>query len=275
MNKNWLKIQAKRWLRRPQFATHDVQIGRNVQFGRNVVFRSKRVRIGDGCIFHDNVTINADEFIIGDYGTIYHDVFMPGPGTINIGHNAWIGNNCILDGMGGLQIGHNFCLAAYGQLWTHAKFGDVMMGNKYDNIWPMTIGNDVWLMARVTCSAQNIEDRCLVLPASVVTKNLLADHTYGGHPAQDMTEKLGSYIDLKSLPERKKYLESAIELWAQENNIRNIWSKIQLIENNTNNANNNKILLNYEDRTYTKTDSFFEYELMRALLPNIKLIPSG
>ena len=74
-------------LGKPYFTTDDVKIGRHVSFGRNVVFNCKRVRIGDGVLFQDNITVNSDVFEIGDYGTVYRNCFFPGPGELRIGHN--------------------------------------------------------------------------------------------------------------------------------------------------------------------------------------------
>jgi acetyltransferase-like isoleucine patch superfamily enzyme len=270
----YLRSYAKRMIRGPQFDGHDVVIGRHVEFGRNVRFRSSKVRIGDGCILHDHITVNADTFEMGDYGTIYHDCFVPGPGSVRIGHNAWIGNNCILDGMGGLTVGDNFGLGAYGQLWTHAGFGDVMAGNRYDHHAPTTIGRDVWMMPRVLVGSVTVGDQVLVLPGSVVTNDLDTDHTYGGSPAKDMTDKTGPYMQPTTLEFRRTYLTQKIEVFAQEKNIKNIWDKIELTDNNSNSIEKNKILINYGNRTYSKKNTFFEYQLIRYLLPQIKITPA-
>ena len=51
-------------------------------------------------MFKDNVTIQASEFEIGNFGTIYDYCFFPGPGRLRIGHNFWIGTSSLVDSLG-------------------------------------------------------------------------------------------------------------------------------------------------------------------------------
>jgi len=98
---------------RPKFATSDVKIGRNVVFGKNVVFNCKRVRIGDGCVFMNNIKVDSEVFEIGDYGKIYDYCFFPGPGHLKIGHNLFLGTGCVVDSKGDTSIGNNVGIGAY------------------------------------------------------------------------------------------------------------------------------------------------------------------
>lgn len=267
---------ANRYLSpRPYFATNDVSIGRNVRFGKNVVFSCKRIRIGDGVVFHDNITVDADVFEIGDYGTIYSHCFFPGPGELFIGHNFWLGISSIVDSKGGTYIGNNVGIGAQSQLWTHIVYGDVMYGCRFHSDRPLQIGDDVWLVGHCLVSPVEIGERSMAMLGSVITRDMQADHSYAGVPAEDVTDKIGPQFEITGVEHRAAYLNSRLEEFATINRISDIHNSIKIVsaaeEMLTYGA--DVTVFNVKDRTYTKRGTRLEHKLMRFLLPDAKFVP--
>lgn len=249
-----------------------ISIGKGVKFGRNVVINSKSFVVGDGCVIHDNVKINATNFKLGDYGTIHHDCFFPGPGSLTIGHNFWLGNNSIVDAQGDTQIGNNVGVGAHSQLWGHMVFGDVMAGCKYDVVNQLKIGDDVWLVGHNLVSPVTIGDRSMSMLGSLVTKDMLADHTYAGSPAKDLTEKIGSQFKETSVNERREYFEKRLGDFAAKNKL-NVWDFVEVLDSEQEETNEGKTSFFLQERTYLKKGTNPEMKLLRFLLPRVKFTP--
>jgi len=260
---------------RPYFATEDVKIGRHVSFGANVVFNCRRVRIGDGTIFYDNITIDADVFEIGDYGTIYPSCFFPGPGELRIGHNFWLGTGSIVDCQGGTTIGDNVGVGPQSQLWTHMKYGDVMYGCRFHSAKPLEIEDDVWIVGHCLVSPVRIGTRSLAMLGSLVTRDMLPDHTYAGVPATDITKKIGKQIEKTSIEQRIKYLREHLELFAERHGLDNVRDFARILPggDGTEPEGQSVTVFDVASRTYRKTGTRLEYELIRFLLPDAKFIP--
>jgi len=265
--------KINRYLHKPSFSSTDITIGKNVHFGKNVVFNCRKVKIGDGCIFMDNVKIDSTEFSIGDYGTIYQNCFFPGPGKLSIGHNFWLGNNSIIDAQGNTLIGNNVGIGAHSQLWGHIKYGDLMYGCQHNSMKHLSIGNDVWLVGHNLVSPVKIEDRSMALLGSLITKDMFKDKTYGGSPAKDLTQKFGSQFVITSVKERQVFFDKKISQFCAQRKIKyadffnTLTSDSDLVIPGKTNFN----LLN---RTYTKEGTSIEMEFLRYLLPDVKFIPS-
>jgi len=257
---------------KPRFATSDVKIGRNVHFGQHVNFNCKRVRIGDGTIFQDNIRIDSDVFEIGDYGTIYSYCFFPGPGELRIGHNFWLGMGSIIECQGGTTIRNNVGIGAQSQLWTHIQFGDVLYGCRFHGAKPLIIEDDAWLVGHCLVSPVKIGKRSIAMLGSVITKDMKSDRAYAGVPAIDITEKVGPQFKISSVEERKKQLQQLINDFARNNNIKNINNYIE-INSMSGQIDTNKIVFNIADRTYLKHNTDLENKIMRFLLPAAKFIP--
>lgn len=262
--------------RPPQFATSDVQIGRRVTFGSRVVFNCRRVRIGDGVIIHDDVRIDADEFEIGDYGTIYPGSFFPGPGAIRIGHNFWMGNGAIVDCMGGTTIGHNVCVGARAQLWTHMAFGDVMLGCRFHTVHPLVVGDDAWLSSSVIVSAAVVGERSLALPGAVVTREMAPDRSYAGLPAEDVTDRVGPQFAFRPVPERAEWLRRRLHDFAVRHGDLAVLQRLIVAASaaDAQDAPQGATVFNVDDRTYTKQGTDLEAVAMRFLLPDAKFVPA-
>jgi bifunctional N-acetylglucosamine-1-phosphate-uridyltransferase/glucosamine-1-phosphate-acetyltransferase GlmU-like protein len=183
---------------------------------------------------------------------------------MKIGHNAWIGQGTIIDSIGGMTIGNNFGVGAYSQLWSHARWGDPLAGCNYTEITkPMIIGNDVWLVGHCIVSPVTIEDGAMALVGSVITKDMEANHIYGGAPAKDLTDKMLPQFTLTANGEKKKILEQ-FELPVG----------IQWIEDNSEIVDDTISYFNITDRTYTKRATDIEIAFMKKLQSKlIKFVP--
>ncbi|MFZ5822123.1 MAG: acyltransferase [Chloroflexota bacterium] len=271
--RQYLKFIVKRLLNRPTLKTKDVKIGRGTVFGRNVRFNCKKVRIGDGVIFQDNVLVEADDFEIGDFGTVYFGCFFPGPGKIRIGHNFWLGNNSIIDSQGGTVIGNNVGIGAHSQLWTHMKFGDVVVGCRFDSVAPLNIGDDVWLVGHNLVSPVTIGDRSLAMLGSLIVKNIPNDRVVAGVPAVDQTDKFGPQFSECTLEKREENLRRIIEEFALNYGIHNVWNYVEVTKEPLSKGKEKKTIIDVATRNYGKTGTVFELILMRYLLPRAKYVP--
>lgn len=270
------RVRARLGGRTPRFASGDVQIGQDVQFGRNVVFNSRRVRIGDGVVFGDGVRVDAESFEIGDFGTVYDGCFFPGPGSITIGHNFWLGTGSIVDAKGGTTIGNNVGVGAQSQLWTHMVYGDVLYGCRFHGQKPLTIGDDAWLVGHCLVSPVTIGARSLAMLGSVITRDMQEDRCYAGVPAADVTDKVGPQFTVRPVEERARMLEARLATFAGAGGgVRPGTFRVAIDASAAQGAPTNVTVFNVADRSYTKRGTALERELMRFLLPDAKFIPAA
>ncbi len=270
-----LGVIKRKMFNRPKFATSDVKIGRNVVFGKNVVFNCKRVRIGDGCVFMNNIKVDSEVFEIGDYGKIYDYCFFPGPGHLKIGHNLFLGTGCVIDSKGDTSIGNNVGIGAYSQLWTHIIYGDVMCGCRFNISRNLIMGNDIYVGGNCLINPVKIGDRSMIALGSVITKDTLPDRSYAGVPAIDVTEKIGSQFKMTSVDERMYYLMSKLEEIAKSLNLKNAkaFAAVTTDSNAMKGFDRNITVFNVADRTYIKRGTRIEHKVMWCLLPDAKFIP--
>jgi hypothetical protein len=128
----------------------------------------------------------------------------------------------------------------------------------------MVIGNDVWLVGHCIVSPVTIEDGAMALVGSVVTKNMKANHIYGGAPAKDLTDKMLPQFNVTSIGEKKKMLEQ-FELPIG----------IEWIEDNSEIVDDTISYFNVTDRTYTKRKTDIEIMFMKQLQSKlIKFVPN-
>lgn len=259
--------------RGPRFATADVRLGRGVSFGRDVVFNSRRVRIGDGVVVQDRVRVDAEEFTIGDYGTIYDDCFFPGPGALRIGHNFWMGRGAVVDAMAGTTIGDNVCVGVGAQLWTHMQFGDVLYGCRFHSARPLAVGDDAWLGSGVLVAPVDVGPRSLALAGAVVTRPMLADSCYAGVPARDVTDKVGPPFAVRPVEERAAMLEARLDEFARAHGGAAVRAKLHVVPGRARAAAPDALVFDVAARTYTKRGGALEAALMRFLLPDAKFTP--
>lgn len=154
----------------------DVIIKRGVKLEKNVEIRSKSylqfVSIGN------NTVIDKGTLLVG----IENKKF-------SIGNESYIGYYNILDGSGGLEIGDHVHIASPGVgIWTHssmlqALFGSKMGDHTHRKVGHVKIGNNIWIGGNVTIYPDTeISDFSVVLPNSVVNKNVPFNSMVGGTP---------------------------------------------------------------------------------------------
>lgn len=259
---------------KPFFISDDVYIGKGCSIGRNVKFHCKKVVLGDGISIGDDVTFNCDNLKIGDFATIYPKCFFPGPGNLEIGHNFWLGTQSIIDSQGNTYIGNNVGIGAQSQLWTHMKFGDVAAGCRFHSKRELIIEDDVWLVGHILVSPVRIGARSLVMLGSVITSDIPADCIYAGHPAVNMTHKFGSQFRDTSNEERHLYVTELINAIALQENIEEVWSRVNLVDSYTSSYSSDELVINISERTYLKRGNKFERLIIKSLLPNAKYLPT-
>jgi acetyltransferase-like isoleucine patch superfamily enzyme len=266
------KVRHRVWPSRPWFATEDVEVGRNVRFGRNIRFDCRRVRIGNGCVFCDNVHIQATDFTIGNYASIYDSCLFPGPGSIEIGHNFWLGHRSMVDSAGGTAIGNNVGVGAQSQLWTHIQFGDTLSGCRFASHKPLLIGNDVWFVGHCLVSPITAGDRSMAMLGSTVIKDMAADRTYAGSPASDMTDRFGSQFTERALQSRVVDLNGRLD-HLLPNPIERTQVRVVTDASDATVAEAGVLVLNVESRSYSDTNHPLELRVIRGLLPKAKFVP--
>jgi len=245
-----------------------IEIGKNVIISPSAIIRgidgkAKRVKIGDNTFIGDNVQIIVDDFEIGDYCKIHHHANFHGYKPLKIGHNAWIGQGTIIDSIGGVTIGNNCGIGAYSQLWSHIRYGDPLEGCNYESSSPLTIGNDVWFVGHCIVSPIDAADKSMALVGSVITKDMLENHIYGGTPAIDLTNKIKPQFSSISIEEKWNILSEFV-----------IPTTIKFIADDNEIIDDKISYFNIVNRTYTKRGTDEEIKLMKKLqFKLIKFVP--
>jgi acetyltransferase-like isoleucine patch superfamily enzyme len=154
-----------------------------------------RVRIGDFSFLGHDSKLLVPVAAIGDYVAIQHHALLNGRKPLLMGHNCWIGQNCILNAEENLTIGNNVGIGAYSSVYTHGYFGDLLEGSQVFKVAPVVIEDDVWILGsyNVVSPGVVIGKKALVLTGSNVTRDVPSNHTVGGAPARDMTDRLVPY----------------------------------------------------------------------------------
>ena len=256
----------------------EIEIGKNVTFGGPDVHISdirkpaKRVVIGDNVFVGKNVFAAMPELIIGDFTNVHQSCRFSGYKKLSIGHNSWVDQNTILNSSERLKIGNGVGIGSYCQFWTHFRWGDTLIGCRFDLDKPMTIHDDTYFGGLCLVSPVEIGERTFVMGGSVVTKDLLPDRVYAGNPAKDITDKLGTPYPEVSSADRKRDMEERIgrffegtDKWSRES--------IEVVENWDFEARPDVTYFNVADRTYSKRGADIETDVMRFLLPTAKFLP--
>jgi len=175
--------------------TNIVHIGNYVEIGERVKiegFKGEELHLSIG----NNVKIGDDARIIAsghvtlaDNVTLHNHVSILGGGGCTIGKGTWVAQYTMLDATGELEIGWDCCIGYNCQIWSHLRrvpqLPDYQM--KFKNKYDKTILRDrVWLMGGMISVSPGviIEEDCIILTNSVVTKSTLPGLVYGGVPAR-------------------------------------------------------------------------------------------
>ena len=129
------------------------------------------------------------------------------PENLNCGEFVWIGEGAVLDASGGLEIGEHTSIGLNVMLWSHSSFLtnltlDNRPGSDLIERKKTTIGKGCFIAGpSVVYPGVRIGDRCMVLPMSVITKDVPALSLVAGSPAVVKREISEEFI--------KKQVESA------------------------------------------------------------------
>jgi acetyltransferase-like isoleucine patch superfamily enzyme len=233
----------------------------------------KRVYLGDFCFIGRDSKIITPEFVMGDYSKLNEKAFCHGVLPLRIGRNCWFGGNVVLDCMGGLDIFDNVGVGSGSQLWTHAQFGDIVEGSRFYSHKRMTVGKDAWLVGHCLVSPVSIGDRSMAMLGSVITSDMLPNHIYGGAPARDLTEKLGTQFEERSVFEKitaaNKLILAFEERFPQHKGL------VVACDAIPDDQNDRITYLDLSKRSYTRRYSKAEVDFFKMNVPLIKLVPYG
>jgi acetyltransferase-like isoleucine patch superfamily enzyme len=256
---------------------HEVQIGQGVVIEPGVVITgrdgpARRVTLGDFCYIGRETRIIVPEFSLGDYSKLHAFSFAHGTQPLQIGHNCWIGGNTVLDSIGGLDIADNVGIGAHSQVWTHIQFGDVVEGSRFCSSRYMLLGKDAWFVGHCIVSPVRVGEKSMAMVGSVVTKDMLPNHIYAGVPATDMTDKLGTQFEERTVEQKAARLQEILDAFLLSHpeyrgQIKVVQAPDARIEGIT--------CFDVSTRTYTRTYSWAEVAFLKAHVPLIKFTPDG
>jgi acetyltransferase-like isoleucine patch superfamily enzyme len=123
------------------------------------------------------------------------------PEKLKCGEYVWIGEGAILDASGGLEIGDHTSIGLGVFIWTHASFlGNLTLNNIIEN--PLIaraktkIGKGCFIAGpSVIFHGIYIGDKTIVMPMSVINKDIPGNCIVGGNPARIVEEIDDNYIE--------------------------------------------------------------------------------
>ncbi len=123
------------------------------------------------------------------------------PERLVCGDHVWIGEGVIVDASGGLEIGDHTTLGSGSYIWSHSSvMANILMDNRPANPYIVRsrtrIGRGTFIGGpSVVYAGVSIGDRCIVMPMSVVTTDVLDNTMVGGSPAKVIKQVDEEYID--------------------------------------------------------------------------------
>lgn len=161
--------------------------------------KASKIIIGDCTTIAHDTTILVPVLEVGDYTSIHNHVLVNGYKPCTIGHNCFFGQHTVLNSTEELWIGNNVRQGVNGSIYTHAASGELLEGCNIFNKIPTVIEDNVWLIGSNTSvsSGLRLGNGSIILMGSVVTKDTLPRHCYGGVPAKDITDKMNPYHTVK------------------------------------------------------------------------------
>lgn len=261
--------------------TKAYSFGKNIVWTQNIKICNANSKPMENLIVGDNVylghdsTIMVSAFSVLDYTKINNHFYAYGDNPVEIGYNCWFGSLVILDSLGGLKLENNVGIGSQSQIYSHAKFGDVLYGCRINSYTPVSIADDVWIAPNSVITSASMAPRSMLLAGSTLTKSTQENHIYSGVPAQDVTKKLGEQFNMnlnyKEIFDRlNQYLHdfyTANPQFKEIDSIKIEYEKPKEID----------IQYSYfivKDRMYTKIGTAPEIAFIQFLLPDkAKFIP--
>jgi acetyltransferase-like isoleucine patch superfamily enzyme len=147
-----------------------VQAGRRSRVGRGcrlILDSDARLILGDQCTVDDHTTLAA-----------YHS------GIIRLGPGSFVGHYCTIAARESVEIGAGTYLAELVSVRDHDHAVGASPGSGAVEITPVSIGDDVWLAAKVTVlRGSRIGDRSVIGANAVVRGEIPARSVAVGIPA--------------------------------------------------------------------------------------------
>jgi len=269
----------------------DVKIDPSCKFDKIIQESQKgKFSFGDNCIIHENCRFyfSDADFSMGDYGTIHNNTFLTGYKNCRFGHNCWIGQNSIINATDNLTVGNNCGIGAYSKIWTHAAWGELLLGCKIAVGIPdfesksgkITIGDDFWGIGQITISpGVKIGNKVIALTNSLITKDIPDNTIVGGTPAKPIPidGDFQAYNDLSEL-EKYKMIKEFASLFSKRFETRFSFDdslKIIKLGNeeieihcspNSKKTNESTTYFDVIKRTYTKKHNKLEKKFMQFIL---------
>ena len=149
----YLNHKRKRWVRHLRF----------------IYWRNRGVNLGEQVRFSFNLkVIMPEKLSIGAHSKVLNNVNLDCRGGVFIGNNSQIGYQSLI-----ITANHNF------------KKSDELIINQGMDYNPVSIGNNVWIGARViVLPGVTIGDGAVIAAGSVVAKDILPNSISGGVPAK-------------------------------------------------------------------------------------------
>ena len=116
------------------------------------------------------------------------------PENLKCGKYVWIGEGAILDASGGLEIGDHTAIGLYVLVWSHSSYlANVSLNNVIASPLierkPTKIGKGCFIAGHsVIYPGVTIGDKVVVLPMSVVTKDIPSNCIVAGAPARKIKD---------------------------------------------------------------------------------------
>jgi acetyltransferase-like isoleucine patch superfamily enzyme len=126
------------------------------------------------------------------------------PDKLTCGKCVWIGEGAIVDASGGLEIGSHTTIASHVFVWTHSSvYSNLNLNNHSDNKYIIRkstkIGSGVFIGGpSVVYPGVSIGDKSVVLPMSVVTKDVPPYSVVAGSPARVVRELTEESIEAET-----------------------------------------------------------------------------
>jgi len=255
----------------------ELSVGRGVVVEAGVLITgndgpASRVVLADFSYVGRLTRIIAPEFLLGDYSKVHNFTIGLGGQPLRIGRNCWIGGDTILDCVGGLDIDDNVGIGAQSQIWTHIQFGDIVEGCRFHSKAYVHIEKDAWFVGHCIVSPVRIGERSMALAGSVVTKEMLCNHIYAGVPAEDVTHKLGSQFETRTVEEKAVRLQSMIDEFTRQHPQH---QGELLVARSPQDIQPGVCCFDVSRRVYTKTYSPAEVAFLKTYTPLIKFTPDG